>query len=96
MNRFCLLPGKNTFDRSYLIGNQLIQIKLTGFVPNPAIVLQDDIEGQPTIKLVVTSGEGREEYYLQNGETKLIHEVKFNFSNQFDQTPSIWSTKTII
>lgn len=76
--------GKNTFDRSYLIGNQLIQIKLTGFVPNPAIVLQDDIEGQPTIKLVVTSGEGREEYYLQNGETKLIHEVKFNFSNQFD------------
>lgn len=76
--------GNNKFDRSYQIGSQLISISLDRFIPNPGTELLDDDNGKPTIKLVVTGGEGREEYYLQDGDTKLIHNTQFNFTKQFD------------
>ncbi|MBK9679161.1 MAG: cytochrome c biogenesis protein CcsA [Saprospiraceae bacterium] len=71
--------GKNKFNKSYQIGSQLIQVDLKKFTPNPATSLLDDPTGTPVIKVVISGGDGREEYYLKQGESKLIHEAVFNF-----------------
>jgi len=71
--------GGNTFDEEYLLGNDLIEVKLLEFVPNPKQELVESDDGVPMIKVVFGSANGREEYYLVYGDTKRINNVLFNF-----------------
>ena len=73
--------GKNYFKESYLLGNDLIEINLKDFIPNPKEVITEDTKGKPTIKIVFGGGQGREEYYLEQGQTRRIRNVVFNFND---------------
>ena len=77
--------GFNKFDEVYQIGKEELSVRLLEFVPNPTTQLLDDDQGLPTIKLVIAGQEGREEYYLPQGETKIVNGTNYNFS--LDQIP---------
>jgi len=73
--------GKNNFSESYLIDNKLIEVNLKNFIPNPIPELvEDDDNGKPTLKVVIAGTEGREEYYLSQGETKRFGARLYNFN----------------
>lgn len=73
--------GKNKFDEKYQIGNELIEVKLEEFIPNPETVLEPDDAGNAIIKIVIAGNNGREEYYLNQGEVKNFRGTWFNFGN---------------
>ncbi|MEQ1587657.1 MAG: cytochrome c biogenesis protein CcsA [Cyclobacteriaceae bacterium] len=77
--------GNNNWKESYLIGNDLIDVHIKEFIPNPIQVLAANSSGQPTIKIVFGGGGGREEYFVRQGETQRIRDVIFNFTE--DQVP---------
>lgn len=72
--------GKNHWSESYLVDNHLIHVELKDFIPNPTQQMSPGLEGKPTLKLVVAGANGREEYFLVQGETKRIGPVVYNFS----------------
>jgi cytochrome c-type biogenesis protein CcsB len=75
--------GSNKFESSYQIGNSLVEVKLDKFVPNPTEkVTKDAPNGVPMIKVVIAGNEGREEYYLKQGDRTSINGVNFNFTNE--------------
>ncbi|RIV71133.1 cytochrome c biogenesis protein CcsA [Flagellimonas aequoris] len=73
--------GKNKWKESYLVDNHLINIELKEFVPNPVQKITSGLMGKPTLKLVVAGNNGREEYFLTQGENKRIGSVLYNFSS---------------
>jgi cytochrome c-type biogenesis protein CcsB len=74
--------GNNSFDEEYLIGNDLIKVRLEEYIPNPSQELIESEDGAPLIKVVFGGAGGREEYYLRMGDTKRINGVLFNFNNK--------------
>ncbi len=83
--------GNNNWQESYLIGNDLIDIKVLDFIPNPIQVLETDIKGSPTIKIVFAGSNGREEYFVSAGETRNIRDVVFNFAQDvIPEAINIW------
>ncbi len=72
--------GNNNWSESYLIANDLIEIKVKAFVPNPIQVLSSSIDGKPTLKIVIAGLNGRENYFISSGETKRIRNVVYNFN----------------
>ncbi len=71
--------GNNNWEESFLIGNDLIEVKVIKFLPNPKQVIIKSIEGKPILKIVVAGINGREEYFISKGETKKIRNIIFNF-----------------
>lgn len=72
--------GKNRFKESYLIENTLIEVELKDFIPNPVEkVTSSSLDGKPTLKLVVAGANGREEYYIEKGQTRRIGNLIYNF-----------------
>jgi cytochrome c-type biogenesis protein CcsB len=71
--------GKNTFQESYLLGDKEINVELTEFLPNPKEVMIHDDNGVPTIKIVIGGVNGREEYFLKQGQRSRIRGTLFNF-----------------
>ncbi|RDK88686.1 cytochrome c biogenesis protein [Marinirhabdus gelatinilytica] len=71
--------GTNTFEESYLIGNDLIEVQLKEFVPNPKQTFTTSEDGQPALKLVVAGTQGREEYFVEKGQTRRIGNLTYNF-----------------
>ncbi len=71
--------GSNKWHESYLLGEDLIEIKVTGFIPNPKQRLVESINGKPTLQLVIAGLNGREEYFIHQGQTKRIRNLVFNF-----------------
>ncbi|MEZ4982396.1 MAG: cytochrome c biogenesis protein ResB, partial [Saprospiraceae bacterium] len=56
--------GKNHFHESYLIGNDNLEVEVMDFIPNPTeVLLEDEANGLPTLKVVFGSANGREEYF---------------------------------
>ncbi len=74
--------GSNDFEESYLVGNQLVEVKLTDFIPNPQQSLVPAEKGKPTIKIVFGGQSGREEYFLAEGEKRRLYSTLFNFNSQ--------------
>ncbi|PCH51265.1 MAG: cytochrome C biogenesis protein [Flavobacteriaceae bacterium] len=74
--------GNNNWHKSYLIENELIDINVKEFVPNPKLHLKTSENGKPTLKVVVAGGNGREEYIISEGETKKFGNLTYNFTNQ--------------
>ncbi len=71
--------GSNHFEKSYLIDGNLVEVALKEFIPNPVRTLQSDPNGQPHLKIVFGGGNGREEYFIRQGETRKIKNTLFNF-----------------
>ena len=72
--------GNNHFKESYLVNNQLIEVEVKEFIPNPTKKLTTGLNGKPTLKMVVAGANGREEYFISLGETKRIANVVYNFT----------------
>jgi cytochrome c-type biogenesis protein CcsB len=73
--------GNNNFQESYLIDDDLIEVELTEFIPNPVQEINAISEGKPVLKLVVAGTGGREEYFIEEGETKRFRNVVYNFAD---------------
>ncbi|NNF33764.1 MAG: cytochrome c biogenesis protein CcsA [Saprospiraceae bacterium] len=75
--------GKNEFRESYLLGNDLIDVELVNFIPNPQQVIESDPDGIPIIQMVMAGMGGREKYILSQGDRKRINNLNFNFSETY-------------
>ena len=73
--------GHNKFEESYLIGNDLLEVRLKQFIPNPVQVVEPGAGGAGVIKIVVSGMSGREEHYLQEGDSRRIHNTNYNFTD---------------
>jgi cytochrome c-type biogenesis protein CcsB len=73
--------GNNHWEESYLIGNDLIEVEVKDFIPNPKQVLTSSIDGKPILQIVIAGMNGREEYFVSQGETKRIRNVIYNFND---------------
>ena len=75
--------GKNNFNESYLIDGSLVEVEVKDFIPNPKQELvPSELEGGPVLKIVVAGANGREEYFIEEGTTKRIGSMLFNFKEQ--------------
>ncbi|MGB5500383.1 MAG: cytochrome c biogenesis protein CcsA [Maribacter sp.] len=74
--------GTNKWQGEYLVDNALIDIKVKEFIPNPKQILSESIAGRPTLQIVVSGANGREEYYLSEGQTKRIKNLVYNFRDK--------------
>jgi cytochrome c-type biogenesis protein CcsB len=73
--------GKNSFKETYQIGNDVIDVELDGFIPNPENALEPSPDGKAVLKLVIAGMNGREEYYLEEGDFVNRNGTWFNFGN---------------
>jgi len=73
--------GRNRFNKTYQVGQEVIRVELDDFVPNPENILEPDKNGVPIIKLVIAGDNGREEYYLAQSDVRNIKGTWFNFGN---------------
>lgn len=71
--------GSNEFEESYLIGEDLLEVKLKEFIPNPKPVLYESFDGRPMLQIVIAGNRGREEYFLEEGQQKRIRNQIYNF-----------------
>ncbi|MFM9952113.1 MAG: cytochrome c biogenesis protein ResB, partial [Saprospiraceae bacterium] len=76
--------GDNSLKKEYAIGNQIMTVEVTDFVPNPAEVMVDDEKGVPILKVVIAGMSGREEYPIKYGDKVNIYGTLFNFGVQED------------
>jgi cytochrome c-type biogenesis protein CcsB len=73
--------GNNNWHESYLIDDDLVDVKVKAFIPNVKQMLVSTNSGLPTLKIVVSGMNGREEYFISQGQTKRIRNVLYNFKN---------------
>lgn len=73
--------GNNYFEESYLIGNDLIEVQLKDFIPNPTQSFTSVKNGKPALKLVIAGAQGREEYFIEKGQTRRIGSLTYNFKD---------------
>ena len=73
--------GNNAWNESFLIGDDLLEVEVKAFVPNPIEEIDESPNGAPTIKIVIGGAAGREEYFLKEGKTKRIRNLLYNFSD---------------
>ena len=74
--------GSNHFNEEYLLDNNLIKVRLLDHIPNPVEEIIESEDGKAIIKIVFGSSQGRQEYYLTEGETKRYGNVLFNFKDE--------------
>ncbi len=73
--------GNNSWHQEYLVDGDLIAVDVKEFIPNPKQVLTESIDGRATLQIVVAGANGREEYFISEGQTKRIRNVIYNFKN---------------
>ena len=73
--------GNNSWHRSYLIENDVIDVTVKEFIPNPKQILSTSSDGKPILKIVIAGMNGREEYFIRQGQTKRIRNNIFNFKD---------------
>ena len=73
--------GNNNWNSEYLVDGELISVGVKEFIPNPKQLLTESIDGSPTLQVVVSGPNGREEYFISEGQTKRIRNVIYNFKN---------------
>lgn len=74
--------GNNNWEQSYQLGEDLLEVSVRTFIPNPKQVLIESMSGRPILKVVIAGANGREEYFLEAGQMKQIGNVVYNFSEQ--------------
>jgi cytochrome c-type biogenesis protein CcsB len=74
--------GNNHFKEEYLIDGDLITVAVKDFIPNPEQKIESsEADGLPTLKLVIGGANGRQEYYIQKGESRRIDNLLYNFKD---------------
>ncbi|EAR01813.1 cytochrome c biogenesis protein [Maribacter sp. HTCC2170] len=73
--------GNNDWKAEYLVDGDLVEVKVKEFIPNPKQVLTESMDGRPTLQIVVAGANGREEYFINEGQTKRVRNVIYNFKN---------------
>ncbi len=73
--------GKNDWQESYLLGEDLMEVKINRFIPNPIQVLREGKDGRPTLRMVVRGPKGRENHFIAEGQAKRIGNMVFNFKD---------------
>lgn len=73
--------GNNSWEESYLVNGDLIEVKVKEFIPNPKQILGESIDGKPTLQIVIAGANGREEYFINQGQTKRIRNLIYNFKD---------------
>jgi cytochrome c-type biogenesis protein CcsB len=73
--------GNNNWKQKYLIDSELIDIRVTEFIPNPVQEIIESDHGNPILKIVVPGRNGREEHFLSGGEIKSLGGTLFNFQD---------------
>ena len=73
--------GSNKWHESYQVGEDLIDVRVKEFVPNPKKSIIDDADGTAILKIVVAGMGGRQEYFLEKGKTMTIQGLLFNFKD---------------
>jgi len=76
--------GNNNFSESYNIGDQLLEVSLLDFTPNPVQRMEESASGLPTLKIVFGSDRGRKEYFIQEGEALRAGGVLFNWTPTYN------------
>lgn len=74
--------GNNSFSEVYQIGDSRVDVNVEGFIPNPARAMKEAQDGLPTLKIVIGGANGREEYYLQQGQKMTIRGQIYNFEDE--------------
>ncbi|MDZ4680539.1 MAG: cytochrome c biogenesis protein CcsA [Saprospiraceae bacterium] len=76
--------GDNHLKRSYMLGNQELNVDVQRFMPNPKEGLVEDANGVPIIKVVIGGMNGREEFLVKHLDKVNIYGTLFNFGNPED------------
>lgn len=71
--------GGNEFQEQYQIGADIVKIKLKESYINPQYSVVSEEGGEPILKLVFGSAQGRNEYYLTYNSRRFIGGVPFYF-----------------
>ncbi len=73
--------GRNHLKKYYALADREIEVEVLDFFPNPTEILQENKErGVPVLKVVIGGREGREEYFIREGDQSRIGGTLFNFS----------------
>lgn len=74
--------GHHTFSGSYQIVDQVYDVKVMDFIPNPTEKIEEKSGGKPIMKVVIAGQKGREEIFVTQGDRVNINGVKFNFTDE--------------
>jgi cytochrome c-type biogenesis protein CcsB len=74
--------GNNNWQESYAIDGSIIEVAVEEFIPNPKQTMTRDENGLPTLKIVIGGAAGREEYFINPGQTRRIRGVIYNFTEE--------------
>lgn len=74
--------GNNQWKGSFQLDDVLFEAEMQSFIPNPVQVLKPSLDGKPTIKIVIAGANGRENYFLSQGQKKRIKSQVFNFNER--------------
>lgn len=74
--------GGNSFNKSYQVGEHLIDIRLEELIVNPNLDLRKTKDGKHLLKIVFGTNQGREEYVLSQGEQQKIRGRLFNWTEE--------------
>jgi len=84
--------GNNYLKEEYLIEGDQVTVEVKNFIPNPEQKIEiSKTNGIPTLKLVIGSANGRQEYYIQKGEARRVDNLLYNFKDV--ETPSAINLK---
>ncbi|MBA4058198.1 MAG: cytochrome C biogenesis protein, partial [Marivirga sp.] len=72
--------GNNNWRGFFQIGDDLVNVKVIDFIPNPVRELRADESGRPIIKIVTGGANGREESFVSYGEAIRVNNSILNFS----------------
>lgn len=73
--------GKNYFENEYLVENSTIKFKLLNVIPNPIENVVFSSDSNFILNIVLAGANGRENYFIRQGEIKIIGDMLFNFSD---------------
>jgi cytochrome c-type biogenesis protein CcsB len=74
--------GKNRWKESFKFDDKLMDFEVLGFIPNPQRKVTSNPNGVPIVKIVVAGANGREEYYVSQGDKSIIQGTPFHFGNE--------------
>ena len=74
--------GSNDWSQSYQLGSKRLDVEVVDFIPNPTQETVSQEGGEAMIKLVIAGANGREEYYLKEGQSRRLGDLFFNFGDR--------------
>ena len=74
--------GNNKWNEEFQVGSNVIDVEVKEFIPNPEQSLAEDENGKPVIKVVLGSSDGRQEYFITQGEQRNIRGLIYNFTQK--------------